>query len=277
MPGRLQLILPPGSDKPLEPVLLGGVRIAQSLGAALTVSVGRTQRSAAAHWLVEEYVYSRASDFDADSIAETEQLKACALAAAEKAGVAATALEIFNGVLGRERSIIMAARTHDFSILGQVDHAIETRRLAEELLFDGGRPLLLLPVSRPFHVHLDKIALAWDHSEPASRVLAAALPLLRHAKEVLVFTVSGAKPEKAPQAAAEAAAYLQSHAIPARSTVFDSEDRAQGRFIMETAIAFGAGLLIMGAYATLPAQEYLLGGVTLSVLNEPLLPVLMAN
>ena len=52
---------------------------------------------------------------------------------------------------------------------------------------------------------------------------------------------------------------------------------ARGRFIMETAIERGAGLLVMGAYATLPAQEYLLGGVTVSVLNEPLLPVLMCN
>ncbi len=46
---------------------------------------------------------------------------------------------------------------------------------------------------------------------------------------------------------------------------------------MEKAIARGADLLMMGAYATLPAQEYLLGGVTVSVLNEPLLPILMAN
>jgi len=80
-----------------------------------------------------------------------------------------------------------------------------------------------------------------------------------------------------PDAAQDAAEYLASHDIKATWELLDSEDRARGRFIMESAIERGAGLLVMGAYATLRAQEYLLGGVTVSVLNEPLLPVLMSN
>jgi nucleotide-binding universal stress UspA family protein len=46
---------------------------------------------------------------------------------------------------------------------------------------------------------------------------------------------------------------------------------------MEAAIARDAELLVMGAYSTLRAREYLLGGVTRGVLDAPLLPVLMAN
>lgn len=276
MSGRIQLVLPP-SEVTQSSATDGAIAIAAKLGARLTVSVPQTNAQLPTHWLAREYIYADVRAFNEWAGEAAQRAKQQALDAAKAAGVDAEAVELINGVVGGERSVVMAARTHDFSILGLNDQDSERRRLAEELLFDSGRPLLVLPLARPFRVDLETVAIAWDHSEPASRVLSAAMPIITRARKAYVFSVLGAKKLPRTEAAADAAAYIESHGVAASWEILESEDRARGRFIMETAIARGAGLLIMGAYATLPAQEYLMGGVTVSVLNEPLLPVLMSN
>lgn len=276
MSGRIQLVLPPNQVSQ-SAAIEAAASIAVILEARLTLSIPQTNAQLTTHWLAREYVLADVSAFNLRAGAGAQQLKQEALDAARAAGVEAHPVELVHGVVGGERSVVLAARTHDFSILGLADQDVDRRRLAEQLLFDSGRPLLVVPLSRPVKLACDTIALAWDHSEPASRVLSAAMPIIKMARRVHVFSVIGAKKLPRADAAADAAAYIQSHGVAADWELMESEDRSRGRFIMETAIARGAGLLIMGAYATLPAQEYVMGGVTVSVLHEPLLPVLMAN
>ncbi len=277
MTGRIQLILPAGQKPRASAAIESTMLLARSLGAELTASISLTGLTLPAHFLATEYAQVPITEFNADMAAEADALRATATNAAKSVGIPLRLLEIHNSLGDGKRAVAMAARTHDFSVLGLPDFDASTRQLAEQILFDSGRPLLALPLSRPFNLHLRTIAVAWDHSEPASRVLSGALPLLKAAERVVVFSVLGAKKLPRPDAAQDAAEYLASHDIKATWELLDSEDRARGRFIMESAIERGAGLLVMGAYATLRAQEYLLGGVTVSVLNEPLLPVLMSN
>ena len=277
MTGRIQLILPAGQQPKPTAAIEAAIALARAGGAALTASVAQTRANVPAHWLAREYAHLPVAEFNAEMAADAIALRESVTRAAESAGVSVRLIEILNGLGDGERAVVMAARTHDFSVLGLPDVDASTRQLAEQLLFDSGRPLLVLPLSRPFSLTLETIAVAWDHSEPVSRVMSGALPLLKRAKRVVVFSVLGVKKLPRAEAAQDAAEYLMSHGIEATSEMLDSDDRARGRFIMETAIARGAGLLVMGAYATLPAQEYLLGGVTVSVLSEPLLPVLMSN
>lgn len=277
MSGRFQLILPAGQQPKPTAVIEAAVGLARLSGAALTASIAQTRANLPTHWLAREYAHLPVAEFNAEMAAEAIALRESVTHAAQSADVSVCVIEIMNGLGDGERAVVMAARTHDFSVLGLPDVHAATRQLAEQLLFDSGRPLMLVPLSRPFRLNFDTIAVAWDHSEPVSRVMSGALPLLKRAKQVVVFSVLGAKRLPRAEIAQDAAEYLMSHGIEARWEMLDSGDRARGRFIMETAIAAGAGLLVMGAYATLPAQEMLLGGVTISVLNEPLLPVLMSN
>ncbi len=277
MTGRIQLILPAGQQPKPTAAIEAAIALARAGGAALTASVAQTRANVPSHWLAREYAHLPVAEFNADMAADAIALRESVTRAAESAGVSVRVIEILNGLGDGERAVVMAARTHDFSVLGLADFDASARQLSEQLLFDSGRPLMVLPLSRPFRLNIETIAVAWDHSEPASRVMSGALPLLKRAKRVVVFSVLGAKKLPRAEAAQDAADYLMSHDIEATSEMLDSDDRARGRFIMETAIARGAGLLVMGAYATLPAQEYLLGGVTVSVLSEPLLPVLMSN
>jgi nucleotide-binding universal stress UspA family protein len=277
MSGRIQLVLPTAQASTAKPAIDAAVTLATALKAEITATIARTDIDAPVHWLAREYAQSVVADLNAQSATDAEALRAAAVAAGEQAGITVNVAELIVGVGGPERAVVKAARTHDLSVLGVSDRSGEQRRLIEELLFDSGRPVLVTPLSRPFNSCLGTVAIAWDHSEPASRVLSGALPILKQARRVVVLSVLGAKRLPLADAAKEVAAYLSSHGLETTWETLESEDRARGRFIMETAIARGAGLLIMGAYSTPRASEYVLGGVTISVLNEPLLPVLMAN
>lgn len=277
MSGRIQLVLPTAQAASAQPAIDAAVALASALNAEITATVARTDVNAPMHWLAREYAATVVADFNAQNAADAATLRAAATAAGQRVGVTVTVAELLLGVRGPERAVVKAARTHDCSVLGLADQDGDQRALVEELLFDSGRSVLVTPLSRPASLRLDTIAVAWDHSEPASRVLSGALPILKQAQRVIVFSVLGAKKLPLDDAAKEAAAYLASHGIETSWETLESADRARGRFIMETAIARGAGLLAMGAYATPRASEVLMGGVTVSVLNEPLLPILMGN
>jgi nucleotide-binding universal stress UspA family protein len=277
MAGRIQLILPAAQQAGASPAIDGPMLLASRLGAQVTAAISQTRLNLPKHWLAREYAHLPVAELNADLAAKAIKLREAVIRAAESEGVKLRLLELLNGMGDGERAVVMAARTHDFSVLALPDGDALSRQLAEQLLFDSGRPLLALPLSRPFSLKPDTIAVAWDHTEPASRVMSGAMNLLTSAKRVVLFSVLGAKRLPSAESAQDAAEYLASHGIDTTWEVLDSQDRARGRFIMECAIQRGAGLLVMGAYATLPAQEYLLGGVTLSVLKEPLLPVLMSN
>ena len=70
---------------------------------------------------------------------------------------------------------------------------------------------------------------------------------------------------------------MVSHGVNASAGIITDSDGKPGARLMEHATGRKAGLLVMGAYSTLRAREYLLGGVTREVLTRPQLPVLMAN
>ena len=61
--------------------------------------------------------------------------------------------------------------------------------LVEALIFESGRPVLLLPegATRQLSASLEVAAVAWDHSRSATRAVADALPLLQAAKRVHVL------------------------------------------------------------------------------------------
>jgi hypothetical protein len=68
--------------------------------------------------------------------------------------------------------------------------------IAEQLVSESGRPILVLPEgpNRSLPTSLDNVAVAWDFSPPAARAVADALLFLRRAKRVRVFTVIDDKP-----------------------------------------------------------------------------------
>lgn len=146
----------------------------------------------------------------------------------------------------------------------------------EAALFDTGRPVLLVPGTDHPTFTEGKVIVAWNGSAEASRAVAVALPLLRRAKEVMVFTVAEGDTE--PNAASEMVAYLKWHGV--RASVVGPEGGKAGSVqetLMATTKKAKANLIVMGAYTHSRVRELLFGGVTRHVLSHANVPVLMAH
>jgi len=149
--------------------------------------------------------------------------------------------------------------------------------MAEAVIFGSGRPALLLPRTAPEGTpHLRRIGVAWDGSRTAARALGDALPLLKAAAEVHVVTVAGEK-DIGGHSAAHLGRHLACHGIEIRP-----EDlKTGGETVDATLAAFarrvGLDLLVMGAFGHNRTREFVLGGVTRRILDDPPLPVLLAH
>jgi nucleotide-binding universal stress UspA family protein len=167
--------------------------------------------------------------------------------------------------------IVAHARLRDLSVFPVNSADPDQRSLAEEVMFESGRPVLLLPegTSRELSTSFETIAVAWDHSRPATRAVADALPLLKAAKRVHVVTVVDEKRLARPRSGVELSKHLARHGVE----VAFEEVHAKGRPIGDTLEAYSVerkvDLLVMGAYGHSRVREFILGGATNSVLTRP--------
>jgi len=173
--------------------------------------------------------------------------------------------------------LIAYARVHDLSILDMEKDAVQRDRgLIEAALFESGRPVLIVPPGGE-HFSAKRILIAWDGGASAARAVGDAMPFLTGADEVEILTVSGEKDLSTTIAGADLAPHLARHGIKVtlRNVALTQPDVASE--IRQAATVFGADLLVSGAYKHSRLREWLLGGVTQSLLKDSTLPVLMSH
>jgi len=145
----------------------------------------------------------------------------------------------------------------------------------EAALFESGRPVLLAP-TRPLSDLPKRIAIAWNGSREAARAASAGLPLLRHARELVVISGEGKddRPIAHPSALKR---YLALHGIAADAWNYQPEDWPVSGSLVAQAKKAGVDLLIMGAYGHSRLRELVLGGATRAALKASDLAVLMVH
>lgn len=146
----------------------------------------------------------------------------------------------------------------------------------EAALLETGRPVLLIPANNHLDPTEGKAIVAWNGSTEAYRAVAAAMPILAKAEEVLIFTAAEGDVE--PAMADELMTYLKWHGV--RASVLKT-DMDKANSIEDSLLAAvkktKASLLVMGAYTHSRLKELLLGGVTRHVFQHATVPVLMAH
>ena len=175
--------------------------------------------------------------------------------------------------------LVVYAQLADLAVVSrdQADppHALDT--VAEALVLTSGRPIVLLPpgglAGEP-----RRILLAWKARPEAVRAVAGALPLLTRADAVQVVLVDdegtcgdGYEP------GAAIAQHLARHGARVEVLRLSSKGEDVGRLLLSQGAAFGADLVVMGAYGHARLRERLFGGVTRTALTEAALPVLMCR
>jgi len=174
-----------------------------------------------------------------------------------------------------DEEVTAAGRLADLIVFAGTagQHDVQTQQVVEAALLFSGRPVLLAP---PGLERLgDAVAVAWNGKIESARAVAAALPILQRAARVHILTADTTK--TAGSQGRRLAAQLAWHGIAATVETIEPGSEAVGAGIQRRAGAFGADLLVMGAYGHSRVREMILGGVTRHILAHPGTAVLMIH
>jgi nucleotide-binding universal stress UspA family protein len=172
------------------------------------------------------------------------------------------------------------ARQVDLTILGQPrdgDPFIGQYALVERCLFASGRPVLIVPAA-PLDSALEgTIVAAWDGSAEAARAFNDALTFLKPAKRVVLLVGVTDGGEKGAPPTEDIEAHLKRHGVKVEVTRVPASEGDVGRLLLSQAKALNADMIVMGAFHHSRWREFILGGVTLTMLEEATIPLFMAH
>ena len=146
-----------------------------------------------------------------------------------------------------------------------------------DILMGSGAPVIIAPSNWQERGPVATAIVAWDESTSAARAVRGALPLLAEAQRVEVVCVAGDKEMPSATPGADLAQYLARHFQTVTETEIPLQDSDVGATLLQHASLSRANLLVMGAYGHTRFREFVLGGVTRSMLHEIKIPTLMAH
>ena len=216
-----------------------------------------------------------------------EQMRQSALVAGVKLKAAFEAALARDSIIGEWRQVegttqeILAlhGRYADLLVLGQDDPESDSAGLLEAMVFDCGRPVLAIPFADSFKTIGKRVLVGWNASREASRALHDALPLIAKAETATVFL---ANPKRGlgghgEEPGADIARHLTRHGMKVEVAMAIADDVANSALLLNHASDIGADLLVMGAYGHSRLREFILGGMTRSLLREMTVPVLLSH
>jgi len=156
---------------------------------------------------------------------------------------------------------------------GTVDDQLATT-LPEHLALACNGPVIVVPTGKPVPTAIKRVLVAWKPSREAGHAVRFALPVLATAETVEVLTVSEDATD-IDTSGEKLVAFLASHG--ATATHKHVEASSAPKAIAAEAAAFGADLIVLGAYSRSRLAEFILGGVTASMLANPPAPLLCAH
>lgn len=203
---------------------------------------------------------------------ETEAVETLFLDAARREGISHEWRSFVTSSGFNSAALIDSARCADLVVAAQGETGMlsESRSELESFLFESGRPVLLIPHILTAPKPIRRVLIAWNGSREAARATFDAMPFLKAAEEVEIFTVDATDTaaQSADMAGVEIAATLSRHGIKVSVT-------SQQKSGLDPAIAIenrlsdsSIDLLVMGAYGNKRWWEMLFGGVTRTLLDS---------
>ncbi|HEV2334941.1 MAG TPA: universal stress protein [Stellaceae bacterium] len=147
----------------------------------------------------------------------------------------------------------------------------------EAVLLESGRPIVI-PGGAAMPASFERIAIAWKPTPQAARAVAAAMPFLARAREIVVMTVGEAAAQR-PEDSAEADRLVRNlawHGLAATALRLEPGPEGAAATLLASA-GIRADLLVIGGYGHSRLREWVFGGFTQLVLAGAPLPVLMTH
>ena len=199
--------------------------------------------------------------------------------AASRAGVLAEPLTRSASFADAGDQFSRIARRFDLAIVGQAKpepSAVE-EKIAESALFDSGRPVIFVPYVQKAPLKLDHIMVCWDGSRPATRAIADAMPLLERAGTVEVVIVANERGKQEEIEGADMGQHLARHGLNVEVQRITRGDLDVADALLSHAADADVDFIVMGGYGHSRLREFVLGGVTRSILRSMVVPVLMSH
>jgi nucleotide-binding universal stress UspA family protein len=199
-------------------------------------------------------------------------------AAAKAAGVSAETRIIDATLGGGANTFGQIARRFDLAVVPQAqrEHGASEQLIVEAALFESGRPVVVVPYIQKEGLTLEHVLVCWDGGRVAARAIADAMPLLERAKTVEVLIVEEQRKHD-EVTGANMVDHLTRHGVTAQLKRTVKGDVTIEDAILDYAADSSADLLVMGGYGHSRLREFVLGGVTRSILGSMTLPVLMSH
>jgi len=181
------------------------------------------------------------------------------------------------------RAIALQARYADLSVMTAptrgADDAALVHAFFSALLFESGRPVLVIPPHNTIELPLRHVVVAWKPGREATRALHDALPLLTGATSIDVITIDpvvgdmdhGADP------GVDIATHLARHGLTVNVVNRPRSDHTVATALLRHAAESGAQLLVAGGYGHSRLREWVLGGTTRELLQAIHLPILFSH
>src|SRR5215471_19991236 len=175
------------------------------------------------------------------------------------------------------RDFACCARHVDITVLGQPRHGdplIGQYALVERCLFASGR----LPAAPAAMVRPATVVVAWDGSPQAARAGNDALIFLKQADRVVLLVGVPAEPgEDGEPHVEDMVAHLKRHGVASGVVRLKLGGDDTVKLLLGKTRELKADMVVMGAFHHSKWRQFILGGVTLTMIEEATFPLFMAH
>jgi nucleotide-binding universal stress UspA family protein len=207
-----------------------------------------------------------------DAIAHFEE-------AARRAGISAETRMMNSSVAGASDQLGRIGRRFDLVVLSQPtrNRPMPDEVIDEGVLFECGRPVIFVPYIQKAALALDRVMVCWDGGRTATRAVADAMPFLHKAKTAEIVIVGSNPPKSDEIPGADIGQHLARHGLKVDVKRITAPDIDVASSILSHAADTSTDLIVMGGYGHSRLREFVLGGVTRSLLASMTVPVLMSH
>jgi nucleotide-binding universal stress UspA family protein len=200
-------------------------------------------------------------------------------AATSRAGLSAEPLTLSASAAGAGDQFARIARRFDLAIVGQAEPEGGTvdELIAEGTLFESGGPVIVVPYIQKAPLKLDRVMVCWDGSRQAARAIADAMPLLEKAGQVEIVIVTDERGKQDEIEGADIGQHLARHGLKVEVKRIAGGNIDVADALLSHAADSGIDFIVMGGYGHSRLREFVLGGVTHSILRSMTVPVLMSH
>ena len=200
-------------------------------------------------------------------------------AASTRTGVKAESLTVSASLVSAGDQFGQIARRFDLAVVGQAEP--ETKMVEENIieaaLFDSGGPVIIVPYIQQAPLKLNHIMVCWDGSRAAARAIRDAIPFLHRAGRIEVVIATNERSKQDQIERADLGAHLAHHGLNAVIKRMPLGDLDVAAMLLSHAADEDVDFIVMGGYGHSRLREFVLGGVTRSMLRTMTVPVLMSH